>query len=249
MFDFRQNDLKNGGQGAPLTPVFHNLLANIIFEKHKDKFPNFLNIGGISNITNTVKDNDNLKTNIQAFDIGPGNCLIDEWIRNNSNKKFDEDGLIAKSGKIDKLILNQAIDNFHFKSYKESLDVKDFDISFVRGLSLEDGCATLTNFTAYIISEGIKFSIEKNKSNTNNYLICGGGRKNTFLIKYIADYLANIKNISLNSIDKYDYNGDFVESQAFGFLAIRTYLNLPITFPDTTGCKKPCIGGKIVKNF
>ena len=249
VFDFRQNDLKNGGQGAPLTPVFHNLLANIIFEKHKDKFPNFLNIGGISNITNTVKDNDNLKTKIQAFDIGPGNCLIDEWIRNNSNKKFDEDGLIAKSGKIDKLILNQAIDNFHFKSYKESLDVKDFDISFVRGLSLEDGCATLTNFTAYIISEGIKFSIEKNESNTNNYLICGGGRKNTFLIKYIADYLANIKNISLNSIDKYDYNGDFVESQAFGFLAIRTYLNLPITFPDTTGCKKPCIGGKIVKNF
>ncbi len=249
VFDFRQNDLQNGGQGAPLTPVFHNLLANIIFDKHKNEFPNFLNIGGISNITNTVKRKNELKTNIQAFDIGPGNCLIDEWIRNNSNKKFDENGLIAKSGKINQLILNQAIDNFHFKSYKKSLDVKDFDVSFLRGLSLEDGCATITNFTAYIISEGIKFSIKKNNSNTNSYLICGGGRKNTFLIENINNYLNNIKNISLNSIDKYNYDGDFVESQAFGFLSIRSYLDLPITFPNTTGCIKPCTGGKIEKNF
>ena len=83
VYDFRQNDLKNGGQGAPLTPVFHNLLANYIFKEYED-FSNILNIGGISNITLTVKNSDYLKRNLEAFDIGPGNCLIDEWVRKNS---------------------------------------------------------------------------------------------------------------------------------------------------------------------
>ena len=247
--DFRQNDLKNGGQGAPLTPVFHNLLANFIFNKNENIFANILNIGGISNITNTVKDSDYLKNNIEAFDIGPGNCLIDEWIRRNSDKKFDENGLIAKSGKVNQLILNQAIENFKFTSYNKSLDIKDFDISFTRGLSLEDGCATITNFTAYLIAEGIKFSYKKSKETSSKYLICGGGRKNEYLIQTIEYYLNNFENITLDSIDLYNQNGDFIESQAFGYLAIRSYLGFPITFPYTTGCKTPTTGGEIIKNF
>mgnify|MGYP001400945461 CR=1 FL=1 len=248
VYDFRKNDLKNGGQGAPLTPVFHNLLANNIFKEYKN-FSNILNIGGISNITLTVKNSDYLKRNLEAYDIGPGNCLIDEWIRKNSDKNFDEDGLIGRSGKVNQLILNQAIENFQFDSYNKSLDIKDFDINFARGLSLEDGCATITNFTAYLISEGIKFCDKKNKKVSKKYLICGGGRLNHFLIETINSYLNNFEDITLNPIELYNLEGDFIESQAFGYLAIRSYLNMPITFPTTTRCIEPTSGGVIVKNF
>ncbi len=249
VYDFRKNDLQNGGQGAPLTPIFHNLLANNIFNDFKDSFSNILNIGGISNITKTVMSKDESKNNIKAFDIGPGNCLIDEWMRKNSNKKFDKNGLTGESGINNQLLFNQAIENFKFSSYENSLDIKDFDISFARGLSLEDGCATITNFTAYLIAEGIKFLHKKQDYFSNKYLICGGGRKNNFLIKTIKQYLNNFESISIENIDNFNQNGDFIESQAFGYLAIRSYLGLPITFPDTTRCVKPLIGGITVKNF
>ena len=249
IYDFRQEDLKNNGQGAPLTPIFHHLLSQNISKKYKIEFPVcFINIGGISNITKISKKNEILEENLEAFDLGPGNCLIDEWIRKNSNKNFDLGGSIAKSGKINQLILNQIIDNFKIESYEKSLDIKDFDISFARGLSLEDGCATITNFTAYLIAKGIEHS-NLNGTKPIKYLVCGGGRKNSFLIQNIKDYLSNNKNISLDTIDKYSYDGDYVESQAFGYLAIRSFLNLPISFPKTTGCKTPTVGGKLVKNF
>jgi len=249
IYDFRQEDLANKGQGAPLTPIFHNLLSRRINEKHQIDFPIcFLNIGGISNITKIIKKDEKLEENLEAFDSGPGNCMIDEWVRKNSKNNFDENGSIAKSGKINQLLLNQVIDNFKIDSFDKSLDVKDFDISFSRGLSLEDGCATITNFTAYLIAKGVEHA---NGSNIKpiKYLVCGGGRKNTFLIQSIKDYLLHKKNISLNSIDDYSLNGDFIESQAFGYLSIRSFLKLPISFPRTTGCKVPTIGGKLVKNF
>ena len=249
IFNFRQEDIANNGQGAPLTPIFHNLLSKKINEKHHINFPIcFLNIGGISNITKINKKDEKLEENLEAFDSGPGNCMIDEWVRKNSKKNFDKNGLIAKSGKINQLILNQVIDNFKIESFDKSLDVKDFDISFARGLSLEDGCATITNFTAYLIAKGIEHA---NGSNIKpiKYLVCGGGRKNTFLIQSIKDYLLHKQNISLNSIDEYNLNGDFIESQAFGYLAIRSSLNLPISYPKTTGCELPTVGGELVKNF
>ena len=249
IYDFRQEDIANKGQGAPLTPIFHNLLSRRINEKHQINFPIcFLNIGGISNITKIIKKDKKLEDNLEAFDSGPGNCMIDEWVRKNSKNSFDENGSIAKSGKINQLILNQVIDNFKIDSFDKSLDVKDFDISFARGLSLEDGCATITNFTAYLIAKGIEHA---NGSNDKpiKYLICGGGRKNSFLIQSIKDYLTNKKNISLSSIDDYDLDGDYIESQAFGYLAIRSFLNLPISYPKTTGCELPTVGGKLVKNF
>ena len=249
IYDFRQEDIANKGQGAPLTPIFHNLLSRRINEKHQINFPIcFLNIGGISNITKIIKKDEKLEDNLEAFDSGPGNCMIDEWVRKNSKNNFDENGSIAKSGKINQLILNQVIDNFKINSFDKSLDVKDFDISFARGLSLEDGCATITNFTAYLIAKGIEHA---NGSNDKpiKYLICGGGRKNSFLIQSIKGYLTNKKNISLSSIDDYDLDGDYIESQAFGYLAIRSFLNLPISYPKTTGCELPTVGGKLVKNF
>ena len=249
VYDFRQEDLKNNGQGAPLTPIFHNLLSKKINKKYQIEFPIcIINIGGISNITKIIKSNQKEEENLEAFDSGPGNCLIDDWVRVNSKKKFDENGSIARSGKINQLVLNQAIENFKINSYKKSLDIKNFDISFARGLSMEDGCATITNFTAYLIAKGIKYSNGDNVKPIK-YLVCGGGRKNSFLIQSIKNYLLDKTNISIDLIDEYDLNGDFIESQAFGYLAIRSYLNLPISYPKTTGCDKPCIGGKLVKNF
>ena len=249
IYDFRQEDITNKGQGAPLTPIFHNLLSKKINEKHQINFPIcFLNIGGISNITKIIIKDKKLEDNLEAFDSGPGNCMIDDWVRKNSKNNFDENGSIAKSGKINQLVLNLAIDNFKVESFDKSLDVKDFDISFSRGLSLEDGCATITNFTAYLIAKGIEHANGKNKKPIK-YLVCGGGRKNNFLIQSIKDYLLHKENISLNSIDNYDLNGDYIESQAFGYLAIRSSLKLPISFPKTTGCNFPTTGGKLVKNF
>ncbi|MDC0585543.1 anhydro-N-acetylmuramic acid kinase [Candidatus Pelagibacter sp.] len=249
IYDFRQEDLKNNGQGAPLTPIFHNLLSKNINNKYKIEFPIcFINIGGISNITKIIKKNQKVEEDLEAFDSGPGNCLIDEWVRANSKKKFDENGLIAKAGKINKLVLNQAIENFKINSYEKSLDIKNFNISFARGLSIEDGCATITSFTAYLIAKGIEYSNNDNIKPVK-YLVCGGGRKNSFLIQSIRGYLLDKTNITLDLIDNYNLNGDFIESQAFGYLAIRSYLNLPISFPKTTGCVKPSIGGKLVKNF
>ena len=247
VYDFRQKDIENEGQGAPLTPIFHHLLSNIINEKFKTGFPiGFINIGGITNLTNIKGMSSNFEDNITAFDIGPGNCLIDDWVRKNSNKKFDENGNISKAGKIDQLITNQIIDNFNIESYSKSLDVKDFDNSFARGLSFENGCSTITNFTGYLIAKGIESTGNNSKI---KYLICGGGRKNIALIDSIKDNLNNKNNFILDNIDEYGFNGDFIESQAFGYLAIRSFLNLPISFPNTTGCIKPTGGGKLVKNY
>ena len=246
--NFRQNDLNHGGQGAPLTPIFHSLISKIIQKNFKLKLPiNIINIGGITNITQ-IKEDLNNSINFFAYDLGPGNCLIDDWVRNNKDLKFDKDGNYANIGKVDDLILNQAIDNFEFKSYETSLDVKDFDTSFVKGLSFEDGCATLTKFTAYLIADGLRKIDKQNNINPHHYIICGGGRKNKFLMHSIENYLLN-KNIIIKDIDDYNFDGNFIESQAFAYLAIRSYLKLPISFPSTTRSKKAISGGDILQNF
>jgi len=246
IYDFRKADIENNGQGAPLTPIYHYILSKKINQNYNTKFPiGFLNIGGIANATKVINYSDEIKNNIFAFDIGPGNCLIDEWVRNNSKKKFDKNGEFAKAGKIDQLILNQAIDNFKINSYSYSLDIKNFDVSFARGLSLEDGCATITDFTAYLIAQGLEHISKKNNI---LFLVCGGGRKNTNLINSIKYYLKG-GNINLEIIDNYNLKGDFIESQAFAFLAIRSFLKLPISFNTTTGCKGFTVGGKLVKNY
>ena len=246
--NFRQNDLNHGGQGAPLTPIFHSLISKIIQKNFKLKLPiNIINIGGITNITQ-IKEDLNNSINFFAYDVGPGNCLIDDWVRNNKDLKFDKDGNYASIGKVDDLILNQAIDNFELKSYETSLDVKDFDTSFVKGLSFEDGCATLTKFTAFLIADGLRKINKQNDVNPHQYIFCGGGRKNKFLMQSIENYLVNKKTI-IKDIDEYNFNGNFIESQAFAYLAIRSYLKLPISFPSTTRCKKAISGGDILQNF
>ena len=252
IYDFRANDLKNKGQGAPLAPIFHKLLI----DQNKLSLPvAILNIGGISNITSINKSREMI-----SLDVGPGNCLIDQWIRLNLDKPFDNNGLIAKSGKVNIPILKRALDNFYssFIKRKRSYDISDFDLSFVKNLSIEDGAATLTEFTANIIITKMLMDINKiedpvkvyvSTSKINIYL-CGGGRKNQFLIDRIKFCIQrdSIEH-KINIIDDIGIDGDFVESQAFGYLAVRSFLGLPISFPETTGCIKPSTGGVFVKNY
>ena len=243
IYNFRENDMLNGGQGAPLAPIFHQILVN----QNKIKLPTcILNIGGIANITIiSSKDFNDLK----SYDIGPGNCLLDEWIRKNSKERFDKNGEFAKAGKTDEIILNQAIDNFDSikGNNKLSFDVKDFDLSFVRGLSLEDGLSTLTDFTSFLIYQSIVTSINFDKVKRLNVLICGGGRKNSFLINSIKNKAQS--NINLRLIDDYEIDGDFIESQAFAYIAIRSLLKKIISFPKTTNVKSSCTGGILVENY
>jgi anhydro-N-acetylmuramic acid kinase len=243
VFNFRENDMLNGGQGAPLAPIFHQLLAN----QNQINLPAcILNIGGIANITIiSSKDFNDLK----SYDIGPGNCLLDEWTRKNSKERFDTNGEIAKAGKTDEIILNQAIDNFDNikKTNNLSFDIKDFDLNFVRGLSLEDGLSTLTDFTATIVYQSIVNAINLDKHKELNILVCGGGRKNTFLVDSIKNKLPT--NMRLSLIDDYKIDGDFVESQAFAYIAIRCYLKKKISFSKTTNVKKACSGGVLIENY
>ena len=242
VYNFRQNDIKNGGEGAPLTPIFHQLIAT----QHKLDLPIcFLNIGGISNITIINKKTEPF--DFTSRDIGPGNCLIDSWVRKNSKKKFDKDGLLALTGKRNEIVFNQAEELFSSIARRktQSLDINDFDVSFVRGLSLEDGAATLTDFTGKIIGTSLLTYLSSINSPLLKVLVCGGGRKNKKLIENIKKN--TLKNLQIKPIDDYGVNGDFVESQAFAYLAIRSILKMPISFPKTTGCRQPCTGGEIIK--
>jgi anhydro-N-acetylmuramic acid kinase len=181
--------------------------------------------------------------------------VFDRWIRINSKKKYDDKGKIAKTGKINKKILNKAINNFttyhnkyvHKNGFEPSYDIKDFEDSFnilyprfLKDLSLKDGAATLTEFTVRILDEMLQI-VREGVSLSHVFILCGCGRKNDFLVEKIRE--KEISRIKL--IDEYGIDGDFVESQAFAYLAIRSYLNLPISFPTTTGVDKPCSGGII----
>ena len=243
IYNFRQNDLLKGGEGAPLSPIFHQI---VVKEKKIDLPVCILNIGGISNFT-FIKDFK--EENLISKDIGPGNCLIDEWMRRNKKGNYDKNGETASSGKTNELTLNQALEDFENITDKDinSFDVNDFEINFLRGLDLEDGAATITDFTANIIVSKLLNEIAKSKQQISKVILCGGGRKNQTLIKRIKNLSGD--KIKFEIIEDFGIDGDFVESQAFAFLAIRSFLKLPISFPNTTGCKLPSTGGILVKNF
>ena len=243
IYNFRQNDLLQGGEGAPLSPIFHQI---IVKEKKIDLPVCILNIGGISNLT-LIKD---LKEeNLISKDIGPGNCLIDEWIRRNKKGNYDKNGELASQGRTNKLILDQALDDFENipANNINSFDVNDFEINFLRGLDLEDGTSTITDFTSRIITSKLLETISKYNQKISRIILCGGGRKNITLIERIKRDSHN--KLKFETTDDYGIDGDFVESQAFAYLAIRSFLKLPITFPNTTGCKLPSTGGILAKNF
>jgi anhydro-N-acetylmuramic acid kinase len=234
VYNFRVDDIKNGGQGAPLVPIFHKLLQT----KLKLEMPLlFLNIGGISNLTYLNKDKE-----MVSFDSGLGNFLIDKIVQLKSNDKiqFDKDGIIAFTGSVDKNILNTYLsDPYYESSPPKSLDVNDFTLSPVRSLDLKDSVATLSELTSLTIVNALKFF----NSKPIEIIFCGGGRKN----KYISERIKKLSNITVSNIDDYKIDGDFVESQAFAYLAIRSFLKKPISFPKTTGVAKPITGGEVIK--
>ena len=234
IYNFRKNDLKNGGQGAPMVPIFHKLLQN----KLDIKMPVvFVNIGGISNLTYLDKNEE-----IISFDSGPGNFLIDKLLQLKSNDKiqFDKNGEIAFKGKADKKMLDIYLSNPYYNSLPpKSLDVKDFDVNLVRDINLENAVTTLSELTSLTIVEALNFFPNK----PQNIILCGGGRKN----KYIYEQIKKKSNISTINIDEYKINGDFVESQAFAYLAIRSFFKKPISFTKTTGVSKPMTGGRLIE--
>ncbi len=233
IYNFRENDIKNNGEGAPLTPVYHKLLV----KKFQINNPTLiLNIGGISNYTYCFNDT------LAAKDIGPGNVLMDEYLKKTKGIDYDKNGDIASSGNINKDIINQFYEHeFYNVKEKQSFDRKEFDFGFVKGLGFEDALATLTYFTALIISNNIK----KNFTKEIKIILCGGGRKNLTLVNHLKDLLK----YKINLVDDFGVDGDFIESQAFAYLSIRSYLKKSISYPDTTNVNIPVTGGEIKINF
>ena len=235
IYNFRANDMNNGGHGAPLAPVFHELLKT----KLKLETPLvFLNIGGISNLTYLHKNKETI-----SFDSGPGNILIDKIIQLKSNNKiqFDKNGLIAFTGNVDKNILDIYLRNPYYNSLPpKSLDINDFTLDSLGSLNLRDSVTTLSELSSLTIVNAFNFFSSK----PVEIILCGGGRKN----KYISERIKKLSNIATNNIDNYKINGDFIESQAFAFLAIRSFLKKPISFPGTTGVAVPTTGGDFIKS-
>ncbi len=226
--DFRQKDLLNGGEGAPLVPIFHKLLIN----KLKLKKPcSFINIGGISNIS--ILNN---RGKLTAHDIGPGMCLLDQFVYFKKKQMYDKNGKYSSRGKVNKNILRQfQNDKFLKKNPPKSLDRKYFSFNSVLKINFYDACATLSAFTAYAIINDLK------KIDSQIIILSGGGTKNKFILNLIKENFGN----RVILIDEIYGDAKFIESQAFAYLGIRRVKNLPISFPGTTGAYSPITGGKI----
>jgi len=232
VFNFRDNDIKNKGQGAPMVTLYH---AQILKNLNLVNNGVIINIGGIANgsyFENSV---------VYSNDIGPGNCLLDQWIRINSNdESFDKEGQISEKGEVNTLIQEDFLNHYNYHDKKKSLDITDFNISQFRGLKLEDGAATLVSITANLISNFVK----NTKERKDKIILAGGGRKNKTLIKFLSKLL----NTNVELIDKYNLDGDFIESQAFAYLAIRSLEKKYLSLPSTTGVINPVTGGTIYSN-
>ncbi len=234
VYDFRAADMLAGGQGAPLVPVYHKVLANLIEVRPVA----FVNIGGISNIT-YVGDG----AELLAFDTGPGNALIDQWVSAHAGIPFDAGGRIASEGNIIPAIVERYLSNpFFEKPGPKSLDRSDFEPLGDTGLDLADGARTLTRMTA----EAILASAEHLADYPKRWVICGGGRLNDMLMHDLRDMAAKNDSEVLSS-DHLGLDGDMMEAEAFGYLAVRSLKGLPLTFPRTTSCREPVTGGILAK--
>ena len=232
--NFRQNDINNGGQGAPLTPIFHYYLTYKIKKKIC-----FANLGGISNVTYFNHKSKPSLNNILAFDAGPCCSLIDDWVSINSKKNFDTSGLLARKGIIDKGIIKKFLKkSFFFKPPPKSLDRSFFSLSFLKNLKVNDGAATLTCLAVDTFYKAFDFF----PGSPDLCILSGGGRRNKFLVDLINK---KIKKTKVLLAENYKWDGDSIEAYAFAYLSVRKLLNLPITFPKTTGIKKPLTGGRV----
>ncbi|MEA1674139.1 anhydro-N-acetylmuramic acid kinase [Nitrospirillum sp. BR 11163] len=226
--DFRSADVAAGGQGAPLVPLFHRALAA--------RLPRpvaLLNIGGVANVTWLGRDADA----VLGFDTGPGNALIDDWVRAKAGLAYDDGGALAARGTVDMAVLDALMAHPYFAAAApKSLDRDAFNPAPVAHLSPADGAATLTHFTAAAVAAGLAHL----PAAPRTWLACGGGRHNATLMRALSDRLG----VSVDSVDDLGWSGDALEAQAFGYLAVRSRLGLPLSLPGTTGVPAPQTGGQ-----
>jgi anhydro-N-acetylmuramic acid kinase len=228
VYDFRTADVAAGGQGAPLVPLFHRALASVL-----ERPLAVLNIGGVANVTWLGRGDDD----VLAFDTGPGNALIDDWMLSHTGHGFDADGALAASGTIDQDVLARLLSSPYFdKPAPKSLDRDAFDPSPVAALSAADGAATLTAFTAAAVTRSAGLLPEP----PARWLVTGGGRLNGFLMDLLRRMLGTV----VEPVDAVGWQGDALEAQAFGYLAVRSRLGLPLSLPGTTGVPQPVTGGR-----
>jgi anhydro-N-acetylmuramic acid kinase len=230
--DFRSADVAAGGQGAPLAPVYHAALAASL-----PKPLAVLNIGGVANVTWLGGDG-----SLLAFDTGPGNGPLDDWMFQHTGRAFDTGGALAKSGRVDRDVLRRLMANPYFgMPGPKSLDRLDFGRALgesgLSALSAVDGAATLAGFTVASIV-GAKFPEPPER-----WLVCGGGRLNPVLM----DGLRAALGVPVEPVEAAGWNGDALEAQCFGFLAARVVAGLPLSFPTTTGVPVPMPGGRIAR--
>jgi anhydro-N-acetylmuramic acid kinase len=231
VYDVRAADMAKGGEGAPLVPVYHRALASRL----PDRPVAFLNLGGVGNVTWIGRDGELL-----AFDTGPANAMIDDWMAQKCGRSRDEGGKLAAAGRAHDDYVTQYLRHSYFgKPPPKSLDRNEFRLDLVDGLAAEDGAATLTAFTAAAVGAARAHFPEQPAL----WVVCGGGRKNKTLMGMIA---AAVENAVVPS-EMIGINGDSLEAEAWAYLAVRSLKGLPITFPGTTGVPQPITGGVIAR--
>ena len=239
-WDFRAADVAAGGQGAPLAPVFHRALAHHV---KLDLPVAVLNIGGLANVTwigpDTPENGDAAAGALIAFDTGPGNALIDDWMRIKAGLGFDRNGEIARRGlqPTDDMLLSLMADSFFEVPAPKSLDRNHFSLTPLDHLELADGARILVYFTVASIARAPAWFPAPPKS----WIVTGGGRHNGYMMEVLRRNLQTRVHIA----EEIGLDGDAVEAQAFAYLAARTATGKPITFPGTTGIAAPIPGGRI----
>lgn len=232
VYDMRANDMAHGGQGAPLVPVYHSALASAIGDA---AFPVcFVNIGGISNLTFVGEEGE-----IVAFDSGPGNTLIDQWVEGQTGQAYDAGGAIAAKGQVVRALADRYLKHpFFTANTRRSLDRNDFLPPKAGEVSLEDGARTLAHVAAASIFASARHLPKRPKT----YVICGGGRLNAMIMADLTEMAAAEAAAVLNA-DDMALDGDAMEAEAWAYLAVRSRMGLPLTFPGTTGVPEAVTGG------
>jgi anhydro-N-acetylmuramic acid kinase len=232
VYDLRAADMNRGGQGAPLVPVFHRALVHAA---GLERPVAILNLGGVANVTLIGSDD-----SLIAFDAGPGNALIDDWMRERSGRVFDEEGRSAAQGRPDEELLAWLLEHpFFRKAPPKSLDRNWFSHRLVGHHTVEDGAATLTAFTARAVARAVDFAPEQPK----RWIVAGGGTRNRELLRLLRHHL----DADLTIADEVGWSAAFLEAQAFAYLAVRSLKGLPLTYPSTTGVSEPTTGGVLAK--
>jgi anhydro-N-acetylmuramic acid kinase len=232
VYDMRANDMRFGGQGAPLVPAYHAALARGLQE---GKLPVcFVNIGGISNLTYIGANGE-----IVAYDSGPGNALLDQWVETHAGIPFDQGGMIASEGRVISELADRYLDAPFFTADKRrSLDRNDFLPPSGADAELADGARTL----AYVAAAAIIKSAGHLPEKPALFIICGGGRLNRTMMRDLAELAAG-QDAEVISAEDAGFNGDGMEAEAWAYLAVRALDGLPLTYPGTTGVSAAVTGG------